>query len=254
MKRRIFIWEITVASVVFNQNSALGNQKSSQPNFIFILSDDQDWTETSVQMHPDLPNSKNRYIETPNLEKLASQGIVFSTTYAPAPVCSPTRISLQTGKSPAALHWTKASNPVTAADNFPLVPERINKNIPADETTIAEILKTAGYATAHYGKWHLAGGGPEKHGYDESDGDTSNQDAAPHIPPNPVDIFGITERACAFMEKNATADTPFFMQLSHHALHYPQNADPILLKKYARLSGGSTEDKNVRRMATDQHQ
>ncbi|VGO15238.1 hypothetical protein PDESU_03820 [Pontiella desulfatans] len=112
---------------------------------VFILSDDQDWTETSVQMHPELPNSKSAFIETPNLEKLAAQGMVFSAAYAPAPVCSPTRISLQTGKSPAALRWTKASSPVTAADNFPLIPPSIIKNLPAGETTIAEMLKTVGY-------------------------------------------------------------------------------------------------------------
>ena len=147
---------------------------TKHPNILFILSDDQDWTETAVQMHPDHPNSKSPQIQTPNLERLASEGMTFSAAYAPAPVCSPTRISLQTGKSPAALKWTKASSPVTAADNYPLVPERINKNISADEVTIAETLKTAGYATAHYGKWHLAGGGPEKHGYDESDGGTGS--------------------------------------------------------------------------------
>jgi arylsulfatase A-like enzyme len=200
-------------------------------------------------MHPDLPTSRNRYLETPNLEQLAKQGMVFSAAYAPAPVCSPTRISLQTGKSPAALHWTKAGPVMTAADNYPLLPPAIEKNIPTGETTIAEILKTAGYATAHYGKWHLSGGGPEKHGYDVSDGDTDNKDAAPHVAPNSVDIFGITERASAFMEKNVKAGKPFFMQLSHHALHYPENADKELVQKYAARSGGSIEDKNVQRMA-----
>ena len=62
---------------------------AEKPNFIFVLSDDQDWTETSVQMHPDYPHSKSAYIETPNLEKLAAQGMTFSAAYAPAPVCSP---------------------------------------------------------------------------------------------------------------------------------------------------------------------
>ena len=65
---------------------------AAPPNIIFILSDDQDWTGLSVQMHPDLPNSKSDFYRTPNLEKFAAQGMRFSAAYAPAPVCSPTRI------------------------------------------------------------------------------------------------------------------------------------------------------------------
>ena len=75
-----------------------------QPNILFLLSDDQDWTETSVQMHPDIPEAKSPHMQTPNLERFALQGMRFSQAYAPAPVCAPTRISLQTGKSPAQLH------------------------------------------------------------------------------------------------------------------------------------------------------
>lgn len=232
---------------------AIVAHSKSQPNIVFILSDDQDWTETAVQMHPDLPNSKSPYIETPNLVKLARQGMTFSAAYSPAPVCSPTRISLQLGKSPAQLHWTKASPTMTRENNYPLIPPSIDRRIPTEQTTIAEMLKSAGYATAHYGKWHLSGGGPESHGYDESDGDTSNGDAAPHVPPNPVDIFGITERANAFMSKNTKSGTPFFIQLSHHALHYPQNSARELQEKYAKLSNGSIEDKPVLRMAMAEH-
>lgn len=96
-------------------------------------------------------------------------------------------------------------------------------------------MQSAGYATAHYGKWHIAGGGPEKHGYDESDGDTSNKDAAPHKGDNPVDIFGMGERAAAFMDKQVKAETPFFIQLSYNALHYPQNARPDTVDKYRKI-------------------
>lgn len=241
MNRRIFIVLLAITLVCVGSQGA-----TSKPNFVFILSDDQDWTGLSVQMHPDMPNSRNRLIETPNLERLAGQGMVFSAAYAPAPVCSPTRISLQTGKSPAQLQWTKASPVATAESNYPLLPPTFNRNIPPGETTIAEMLKTAGYATAHYGKWHLSGGGPENHGYDESDGDTGNQDAAPHVDPNPSDIFGITERANAFMEKNTKAGKPFFMQLSHHALHYPENANKATIEKYKELTGARSEKEYLR--------
>lgn len=192
-----------------------------RPNIVFLLSDDQDWTGLSVRMHPDLPNSASDFYRTPNLETFAAQGMRFSAAYAPAPVCSPTRISLQTGMSPAKLGWTKAA---PAEDGHRLIEGANRKSIRPDETTIAEMLKTAGYATAHYGKWHLAGGGPEANGYDESDGDTGNRDADAHVDPNPVDLFGMTERAAVFMKKQKEAGKPFFIQMSYYALHLPENA------------------------------
>ena len=133
---------------------------ASQPNIILLLSDDQSWSGLSVQMHDDVPESKGEIFHTPNLEKLAAQGMRFSAAYSPASVCSPTRVSLQTGKSPAQLRWTKAAPVMTADDGFKLIPPTIKKDLQTEEITIAEILKRAGYATAHYGKWHLAGGGP----------------------------------------------------------------------------------------------
>lgn len=194
---------------------------STRPNIILLLSDDQDWNGLSARMHPDMPNSKSDFHRTPHLEKFAAQSMRFSSGYAPAPVCSPTRISLQTGRNPAALRWTKAA---PAEEGHKLIEGENRKSILSDETTIAEVLKRAGYATAHYGKWHLGGGGPAQHGYDESDGDTGNRDADRFVDPNPVDIFGMTERAAAFMEKQSKAGRPFYLQMSYHALHVPENA------------------------------
>ena len=218
--------------------SAPGVAASSGPNIVFILSDDQDWTGLSVSMDDRTPNSRSDFYRTPNLERLAAQGMRFSTAYAPSPVCSPTRYSLLTGKSPARLHWTKAAPCVTAEEGHKLVPPHIVRNISDSETTIAELLRTAGYATAHYGKWHLSGGGPGPHGFDEHDGDTDNRDAAPFVDPNPVDIFGITKRAAAFMEKHNKAGRPFYVQLSHHALHYPENARKATVEACRSRSAG----------------
>jgi arylsulfatase A-like enzyme len=206
-----------------------------RPNIVFLLADDQDWTGLSVRMHPDLPNSKSDFYRTPNLEKFAAQGMRFSAAYAPAPVCSPTRIALQTGMNPAKLRWTKAA---PAESGRKLIEGDTRKSIRAEEVTIAEVLKSAGYATAHYGKWHLGGGGPAAHGYEESDGDTGNRDAERFVDPNPVDIFGMGRRAVAFMEKNAKAGKPFFIQMSYHALHVPENANKATRAFYEQQPPG----------------
>lgn len=211
---------VAMLSVFFSVNAAEKNLPQ-RPNIILLLSDDQDWNGLSTQMHPDIPESASDYYETPRLAKFAAEGMRFSNGYAPAPVCSPTRISLLTGMTPARLGWTKAAPPER---NHKLIEGDCRKAIRDDETTFAELLRRAGYATAHFGKWHISGGGPERHGFDVSDGDTGNRDADAHVDPNPVDIFGMTDRAEAFIEKNAKVGKPFYLQMSYYALHLPQNA------------------------------
>ena len=206
-----------------------------RPNFVLLLSDDQNWNGLSVAMDPTVAGSRSDFHQTPNLERFARGGMRFARAYAPSAVCAPTRYSLQTGKSPAALHMTKAAPAFTADDGFKLIPPQHVRAIAASETTVSELLKRVGYATAHYGKWHLRGRGPGRHGYDEHDGDTGNEDAARFGGDNPVDIFGMTKRACAFMDKQVAAARPFFVQLSYHALHYPQQALKETQEKYRRL-------------------
>ncbi|TWU58373.1 sulfatase-like hydrolase/transferase [Rubripirellula reticaptiva] len=218
------------------------SRAADRPNIVFMMSDDQAWNGLSVPMHPDLDWSKSSIVDTPNLEKLAAQGMRFSAAYAPASVCSPTRISLQTGKSPAAMHWTKAA---PAEEGHKMVEPRNIRSIPASEITIGELLQSAGYATAHYGKWHINGGGPAANGYDEGDGDIGNEYAHDYGDPNPADIFGMADRAVAFMRKNKEAGKPFFVQMSWHALHAPQNAMKTTLAKYAQKMGSSVDDKRV---------
>lgn len=215
---------------------------ADRPNIVFMMSDDQAWNGLSVPMHPDLEWSKSSIVDTPNLERLAAQGMRFSAAYAPASVCSPTRISLQTGKSSAAMHWTKAA---PAETGHRMIEPRNIRSIPASEITIGELLQSAGYATAHYGKWHINGGGPSANGYDEGDGNIGNEYAHQYGDPNPADIFGMAKRAVAFMEKNKQADKPFFIQMSWHALHAPQNAMKETLAKYAAKMGSSVDEKRV---------
>ena len=216
---------------------------AERPNIVFMLSDDQGWSGLSVPMHPDDHRSKRDVFYTPCLEKMAARGMRFSSAYAPAPVCSPSRISILTGQSPTKLHWTKAAPPV---EGRKLIEPRLIKNISSDITTFAELLSQAGYATAHYGKWHIGGGGPGRHGFDEHDGDTGNEHAFQFTDPNPVDIFGMAERAGQFMEKNNKAGKPFFIQLSWNALHAPENAMKATLAKYQKLM----PDDNEKRVAT----
>lgn len=227
---------------LFLSNSTLSILRAAeQPNIVFMLSDDQGWNGLSVAMHPNFAGSKGEIFHTPNLERLAMQGMRFSNAYSPAPVCSPSRISLQTGKSPAQLHWTKAAPPV---EGQRWIEPKLVKNISKDEATVAELLHRAGYATAHYGKWHISGGGPGQHGYDEHDGDTGNENAFKFVDPNPVDIFGMASRAATFMEKNVKAKKPFYIQLSWNALHASELALKSTLAKYEKSSDGRN-DKQV---------
>lgn len=211
---------------------------ANRPNIILMMSDDQGWGGLSVAMHPDFPGSRSEIHHTPSLQKLASQGMRFSMGYSPAPVCSPTRISIQTGKSPAQLHWTKAA---PAEIGHLLIEPRLIKQISHSEKTVGELLQSAGYATAHYGKWHISGGGPGEHGYDEHDGDTGNENAFQFQDPNPVDIFGMAERAEKFMARSQKAGKPFYMQLSWNALHASENAMKATMVKYQKSLAGQNE-------------
>ena len=170
---------VTVASLLTPQFGgyllANSDESAAKPNIIFILADDQGWNGTSVQMHPDIPNSKSDFYRTPNIEKMAASGIRFSHAYAPGPMCSPSRASFQTGKSPAQLRMTNVGGGRRGRGASPsqrvIVPPHSSK-LPAKEITIGETLQSAGYATAWFGKWHLGADGPGAHGYDEHDGAT----------------------------------------------------------------------------------
>ena len=236
-------WIIFCLAVVFGcfgrwvgADDSSSPKRETRPNIVFMLSDDQAWNGLSVAMHPDVPASRNEIFHTPNLERFAHQGMRFSAAYAPAPVCSPTRISVQTGKYPARLHWTKAA---PAVDGQRLLEPKLIKQIPGRETTIGELLQRAGYATAHLGKWHLSGGGPGQHGYDLHDGDTGNENAFQFTDPNPVDIFGMAQRAEQFMQQNRDAGKPFYLQLSWNALHAPELARAATAAKYEHLTRDS---------------
>lgn len=208
------------ATILFSLNSKYYPQPSSNsnnsPNFIFILVDDQGWNGTSVQMMNTEPLSKSDYHSTPNLEKLASRGIRFSNAYASAPVCAPSRYSIQFGKTPARMSFIRVGMSSSHINHKELV------SIPK---ALKKINKE--YVAAHFGKWGI-GSIPETLGYDYSDGPTKNKDGGfvndrtqwNHVSvEDPKNIFSITQKAVDFMEKNTIEKKPFYLQISHYAVH-----------------------------------
>ena len=149
--------------------------------------------------------------------------MTFSQGYAPAPKCSPSRISILTGKTNARLHFTFTDN--IKEDSTRLLEPVTEMDIADSLTTIAEWLGRQGwgYLSAHYGKWHIRGGGPAQHGFDRGDGETGNEDGNQGglIQANPRKIFSITDSACAFMADAARLGRPFYLQVSHHAPRKP---------------------------------
>jgi len=165
------------------------SKKPLGPNVIFILADDQGWNGTSAQMHPTMPGSKSDFYQTPHIEALAHSGLRFSHAYAPGPMCSPTRASIQTGKTPAQLGMTNVGRGIQRAlPSLRLMTPAFTSTLSTDERTLGEAFQDAGYATAWFGKWHLGGEGPQAHGYDRSDGNTGNENGHTRDPDNPKDI------------------------------------------------------------------
>jgi arylsulfatase A-like enzyme len=212
---------------------------AADPNVILILADDQGWTGTSVEMIPGRADSKSDFYQTPSLERLAKDGMRFSDAYAPHPNCSPTRLAIQTGKSPAHLRMTDiiGRNSGPFYEGQKLIPPKHINEIPANETTIAEFIKAQkpNYVTGYFGKWHLAGGGPAEHGYDFSDGETTNAEGSTPSP-DPKRTPFVTARAVEFLERNH--DKPFFLQISYYAVHLPMRAFGGSIERYRKAKPG----------------
>ena len=194
--------------------TALAASAAGQPNFVFIQGEGQGWNSTSVRMNPEVPESRSDYFQTPNLERLAGGGMRFANYYAPSPRCTPSRAAYFTGKSPAKLGMTFVS--LRSGPNVKLVEPQPTLEMPLEETTIAEILRDSGYATAHFGKWHVGRASPAEHGFEETDGANSNGGPENVGSPNPKQAYGISERGLRFIHSRARAGKPFYIQISHY--------------------------------------
>ncbi|MFC7336028.1 sulfatase [Haloferula chungangensis] len=231
---------------------ALLQAKDAKPNIVFILADDLGWADTTLYGHTKL-------YETPNIERLAKRGMTFTRAYSDSPLCSPTRSAILTGLSPARTGLTtpnchtppivlKATPGKKAAAGHksiqPTPVSRLNTKYP----TLSKTLKAAGYATGHFGKWHL-GSKPYsalEHGFDVD---------IPHWPgPGPAGSFvapwkfkdfdhdpdipnehiedRMAKEAAAFMEANR--DKPFFLNYWMFSVHAPFDAKKELIAKYRK--------------------
>jgi arylsulfatase A-like enzyme len=183
------------------------------PNIIFILADDQGWADIGCY------GAKG--FTTPNLDRMAKEGIRFTDFYVAQPVCSASRTALLTGCYPNRLGILGALNP------------KSKNGISDQEKTLAQVLKPKGYATAIYGKWHLGHHPqflPTRHGFDDYFGIPYSNDMQPHplldgektVDEKP-DLSTLTtrytERAVQFIEKNR--DRPFFLYVPHTMPHVP---------------------------------
>jgi arylsulfatase A-like enzyme len=205
-----------------------------KPNVVLILADDLGWTDLSCY-------SSDLY-ETPNIDRLARDGIKFTQAYSACTVCSPTRAAILTGKYPARLHVTDWIPGLPPENPKLLVPEW-TKFLSLDEVTMARALKNAGYATASIGKWHLGGEQyyPDKHGFDIN---VAGTDApAPKSYFAPYNIATLTEgpegeyltdrlgdEAVRFIEQHK--EKPFFLYWPHFAVHMPIQGKQALVQKY----------------------
>ncbi len=214
--------------------------KSKRPNIVLILADDLGWTGLSVAMDDRIDGAASDYYQTPNIAALAKDGMKFSRAYSPGALCTPSRASILTGQTPARLHITTPGGGRGGRNSDgarKLIAPRSQRSLNSEDVTIAEALADRGYATAHFGKWHLGRSGPEDHGFDFSDGATGN-DPPNADDENPKDIHGITKRSIAFMTEQVRDGKPFYLQLSHYAVHGPNQASKESIRRFEKLPAG----------------
>ncbi|MST93680.1 MAG: hypothetical protein EXS33_00140 [Pedosphaera sp.] len=211
---------------------------SERPNILLVIVDD-------MGVHQ-LGSYGNRFFETPNLDRLAAEGVRFTSAYTASPICSPARAALYAGIHPARWHLTNYILG-TVPDNPRLLPPPWRPYLPVEADTLGDVFKAAGYATGHFGKWHLAHDykyhpgrptDPESQGFDEV--------VVTHKPPADADPEGdphhveqLASAAIRFMGQPRAE--PFLCVVAHNALHRPELAPAALVKKYAEKAGANTD-------------
>lgn len=202
-----------------------------RPNIVFILADDLGYT--------DLATYGSRYYETPNIDRLAAEGLKFTNGYSCGPNCQPTRAALMSGQyGPRTGVYT-----VGSIDRFPwqtrsLRPVDNLNQLPEDKVTLAQVLKKAGYATGMFGKWHLGNKAelhPSRRGFDEaivSDGRHFDFQTQPKVdvPKGAYLADFLTDKAEGFIRQHQGG--LFFLYLPHFGVHSPFQAKEELIAKF----------------------
>ncbi|MCL2741514.1 MAG: sulfatase [Oscillospiraceae bacterium] len=216
-------------------------KKAGKPNIIFILIDDMGWT--------DIGCFGSSFYETPNIDALARDGMLFTDAYAACPVCSPTRASLMSGKYPATVGVTDwidhdyELHPVRAS----LIDAPYIRHLPLSEKSVASALRDGGYATWHVGKWHLGTEEfwPTNHGFDVNIGGTERGTPGKgYFPPYGIKCFEdgpegeyltdrITDEAIRLI-KSHDGSKPYYLNLCHFAVHEPIQVKAEDVPKYER--------------------
>ncbi|MGV3540675.1 MAG: sulfatase [Rufibacter sp.] len=230
-------------------NGAMAQKKaakaaSAKPNILFFLVDDLGWK--------DLTFNGSTFYETPNIDALAKDGMVFTRAYAACPVCSPTRASIMTGKFPVRTGVTDflgAKQQNEWERNTQLLPANYQKQLALEEVTVAEALKEGGYQTFFAGKWHLGGEGfwPENQGFDINMGGVDKGGPGPkgyfspyrnqRLPDGPEGEYlpeRLANETASFIQAQKNKTKPFFIYHSFYLVHTPLNAKKELLEKYER--------------------
>lgn len=225
------------------------SQNIQKPNIVFILADDLGWT--------DLGAMGSDFYETPNIDRLAKEGILFDNAYASAANSAPSRACLMSGQY-TPRHGVYTVSPPDRGDKTKrkFIATKNNDDLKAEFTTIAETLQDQGYQCAHIGKWHLGddveGTGPLSQGFIHNVGGRKegtpysyfypycNQNKCLYNLDKGVKGEYLTDRltneAISFIEKNQ--DKPFFVYLAHHAVHTPLQAPDSLITKYTNKHKG----------------
>lgn len=237
--KKIFLW-IWIAGIGIHAVAQAPGNKKEKYNVVFFLVDDLGWQDVGF--------NGSKFYETPNLDRLAKEGVRFTDAYAACHVCSPSRASILTGKYPARL---QLSDWLPGRKNLPF--QRL-QNAPTrqflshEENTLAETLRDNGYRTAIFGKWHLGedadSSTPLQHGFQERMSEW-NKGWPNKTYFSPYDLPGLedgpegeyltdrlTTEAIQYIERNK--DQPFFLYVSHFAVHDPIQGRPDLVEKYKK--------------------
>ncbi len=236
---------LVIIVVILPGCTASEKQKISQPpNIILINVDDMGWRDVGFM--------GSEYYETPNLDALAAEGMIFTNAYASASNCAPTRACLMSGQwTPRHGIFTVGTSQRGDSKNRKLVPVPNNEYMPADNILIPEVLSKAGYTTCHAGKWHLSDD-PTLFGFDVNIGGSHAGNPGSYYPPYKsvpsldaptVDYYLtnlIMDKTLQFL--NGVDDQPFFLYYSPYAVHTPIHQVDSLLPKYEEKPAWNGQD------------